>query len=524
MIRGLPLLLAAVLGATHPSPAQKDVALANQGLTRAAKSGALAPDAAAEYRTALARVRPLLKTLPPLRAEELGNVLHDVASLWRAYNNPQRALVLFTTLSENEDYLTSHRLPEVGTDVIAPDGVVYRYFPGHGFVFHPLAEFAQLNNLVSSGQEDAAAQLAAALLARGIQTGGTLRWEYEFPFSVGKPPWTSGMAQAVAAQALARAGDRLSDPALLDAADAAARAVPQLLLDLPAGPWIRLYAWSSTAVLNAQLQTVLSLGDYATISGDPDAQALADRLQATAAKLLPRFDTGFWSLYSLSGDESPLGYHDYVIQLLKRLAVRTGDQSWRDMADRFQQYETEPPELHPAAGQKTIYPDPQDGYKDAAPLRFWLSKLSTVTLRVGKTVQTFTLGHGPHVIWWDPGEVAAGVYHPRLTAVDQTGKRVETAFDPVLVRSETGPPAMTVVVTDGAAVHWEADDPATPWLDLAVRLSNGSERRVVDLGRRRLTGTAHLKLPPGRWHATLLASNSAGHTRSVSLGYLPRPA
>jgi hypothetical protein len=524
MMRGLPLLLAAILGTAQPSPAQRDAALADRGLTRAAKAGQLDPDAVGQYREALARVRPLLRTLPPLRAAELRSVLHDVASLWRAYGTPQRALVLFTTLAENEDYLASHRLPADGTDVTAPDGVVYREFPGHGLVFHPLAEFAQLNNLVSSGQDEAAAQLATALLARGIETGGALRWEYEFPFSVGTPPWTSGMAQAVAAQALARAGDRLSDPALLDAADAAARAVPQLLLDLPAGPWVRLYAWSSIAVLNAQLQTVLSLGDYAAIAGDADAAALADRLQAAAQTLLPRFDTGFWSLYSLKGDESPLGYHDYVIQLLKRLAVRTGDQSWRDVADRFQEYETQPPEVHVAAAETTIYPDPHDGYRDAAPLRFWLSKLSTVTLRAGKTVETLTLEHGPHVIWWDPGEVAAGVYHPRLTAVDQTGKRADAAFDPVLVQIDSRPPALTVTVAGRAAVHWQADDPGTPWLELSVRLANGSERRVVELGRRGLAGTAHLRLPPGRWHATLLATNSAGRTRSVSLGYLPRPA
>jgi hypothetical protein len=46
--------------------------------------------------------------------------------------------------------------------------------------------------------------------------------------------------------------------------------------------------------------------------------------------------------------------------------------------------------------------------------------------------------------------------------------------------------------------------------------------RTLELGRRGLTGTRHLRLPPGRWHATLSATNSAGKTRSASLGYLPR--
>src|SRR5438309_2120239 len=186
-----------------------------------------------------------------------------------------------------------------------------------------------------------------AILARDVPVGRSCRWEYEFPFGSGKAPWISGMAQAVAAQALARASSKLADPTLLDAANAAYRLVPRLVRGLPQGLWIRLYGFSDDVVLNAQLQTVLSLQDYAQISGVQDAANLASALQTAAAKLLPAFDTGFWSLYSLSGDESPLGYHDYVISLLKKLGARTGDPLWSDTAARFAQYETEPPQIHP---------------------------------------------------------------------------------------------------------------------------------------------------------------------------------
>ena len=70
---------------------------------------------------------------------------------------------------------------------------------------------------------------------------------------------------------------------------------------------------------------------------------MATRLTAAARTLLPRFDTGYWSLYSLRGDESPLDYHDYVIGLLRKLATRTGEAVWREAADRFQGYESQPP-------------------------------------------------------------------------------------------------------------------------------------------------------------------------------------
>ena len=76
------------------------------------------------------------------------------------------------------------------------------------------------------------------------------------------------MAQAVAAQALARAGTLLGDQALLDAADAAyASSRASSRPSSPAKPWIALYSFDRTPVLNAQLQAALSVGDYGTISG-----------------------------------------------------------------------------------------------------------------------------------------------------------------------------------------------------------------------------------------------------------------
>ena len=57
-------------------------------------------------------------------------------------------------------------------------------------------------------------------------------------------------------------------------------------------------------MLNAQLQTVISIGDYAQISGNTGAAGLAAQLQVAAETLLPRFDTGYWSLYSLEREAS----------------------------------------------------------------------------------------------------------------------------------------------------------------------------------------------------------------------------
>src|SRR5436305_1076034 len=148
---------------------------------------------------------------------------------------------------------------------------------------------------------------------RAVVRAGGLAWEYYFRFGGGRPPWISGMAQAVAAQALSRAGTFLADPTLTAASQRVYKTIPLLTRSAQTGPWIRLYAFNNVTVLNAQLQTILSLQDYATQTGDQAAVKLASRLQAAAVGLLPRFATGYWSLYSLGGGEAPLEYHKYVV-------------------------------------------------------------------------------------------------------------------------------------------------------------------------------------------------------------------
>jgi D-glucuronyl C5-epimerase-like protein len=502
----------------RPTPA----ALVERGLALAVARGSLTPTEAAGYRGTLVGVLAAAKKLPPLRTELIDAVVADVAALWRSYTRP-RALTLFSTITVNADWLSAHALTDPTPDIEGDDGAVYRFFSGHGYVFHPLANFAQLNADAVSKNSTETERLAAALLARAVPSGKALVWEYEFPFGRGRPPWTSGMAQAVAAQALARAGDLLGDPVLRAAADAAYASVPRLLSpSAPSKPWIALYSYDRVPVLNAQLQAALSVGDYATISGNSAAAALATRLTDAARMLLPRFDTGYWSLYSLRGDESSLGYHDYVIGLLRKVATRTGEAAWRDVADRFQAYESQPPIIRAGPPPPAVYPRPADGYRDEATIRFWLSKRSTVTLLIAGQRVTGTFGHGNDEVHWTAADARPGTYHPFLTVVGPGGLRVEQPAPAVTVAGMPGPPTLDVAVNAPETISWSSDAEGTPWLHLRLRLAQGVLQRTIDLGRRRLAGTRHLRLPPGRWHVTLLASNSAGRTRLVSLGYLPR--
>jgi hypothetical protein len=214
------------------------------------------------------------------------------------------------------------------------------------------------------------------------------------------------MAQAVAAQAFA--GVAAAESSSLDTAGRAYRTIAgkHLLTQVAAGPWIRLYGFSSLIVLNAQLQTVLSLQSYAHASGNAGAAAVAARLQTSAAEMLPRFDTGYWSDYSLAGDPAPVTYQVYVTQLLHKLAP--ADPRFAAAAARFTGYLTQPPafKLSNAPVGST---------------RFWLSKPAHVDAQspAGPT-RSLSLNPGWHTVSW-PLPALSGLYPVHLSARDWAG-------------------------------------------------------------------------------------------------------
>jgi peptidoglycan hydrolase-like protein with peptidoglycan-binding domain len=317
--------------------AAADAAVAEDGLAEAVAARRLSRAAASQYGEIVAAAVAALPALRPGRSATVGAVLHDIAAQADSYDRP-RALALFAMLAANAEYLAAKPLPEDRLDIEDVDGVVYRYFAGHGFQFHPLANFARLNGLVRAEKREAARRLADALVARGVPSGGAVVWEYYFPFQ-GPARWTSGLAQAAGAQALARSGAQLGDATLVEQARAAYRAIPAaLLLRFADGLWIREYEFADTAILNAHLQSIVSLSEYVDLTGDEDAGAVVAGMTAAARALLSRFDTGCWSRYSLDGSPASTSYHTYHVSLLRQLARRTGEALWSETAARWKGY------------------------------------------------------------------------------------------------------------------------------------------------------------------------------------------
>jgi hypothetical protein len=409
------LVVTGAAAAPRPVPGER-AALA--AVREAVKAGRLDRSDAGVDRREIARAVHLSHVLPLDRRVHVEVALEEVGALGRALTRP-RALAVFGQLRANDDYFAQHGAPPGKTDITDSDGIVYRYFVGRCFEFHPLANFSTLNARVAAKDVAGTTKLAAALAARAVpRQGGGLVWEYYFSFG-GKPPWISGMAQSVAAQALSRAAALVPDEStdLLKEAAGAFRAVPRLTTKVAAGPWIKLYSFSNNPVLNAQLQSVLSLQTYAKATGDATAATLAGQMQQAAAATVPRFDTGYWSYYSLAGNPAPLSYQKFVVQLLHKLAP--ADPRFAQAADRFAAYLRQPPAFKLANAS-------------LGSLRFWLSKPASVSVATpaGHALR-LGLDAGWHTLRWHEPK-RTGFYPINVSAVDWAGNRASFAALPIV--------------------------------------------------------------------------------------------
>jgi hypothetical protein len=517
------VLAAAFVGAPGADASTKtDARAINAGLSRAVAAGRITQREATAHRAILRSARAAIARLHSSRRTTLARVLHLVAIQSGGYSRP-RALALFSMLQTNTAYLSRYGVPPTGKDVIGRDGVLYRAGWGVGLQFHPLGNAQKLNLLLIQGKREKSLRLARSLARRLVSRRSGAVLEYYFPYGGGRPPWSSGMAQAVAAQAFARTGRRLGVPSNFVPARRAYLSIPRLTREIDVGHWIRLYSFSSMVVLNAQLQTSLSIVDYGQIVLDPEAVGMGDRFEDAGRAALGRFDTGAWTNYT-PGNEAPLKYHLYHVQLAKRLADRTKLDFWVDAHTRFNRYTHEPPRFQPGPAVPTLYPWPTDGFRDGTRIRFFLSKISS-SVRVRAGGKTWSLGQerrGWHSVYWRPGRREPRVYTPSVTAVDLAGNRGSAYLRAIRIAVDRTPPAVTAHV-EGRVLYWTAVDQTSPWVRLRVRLERNGVVRILDLGRRPKSGSATLRIPRGRHQARLAVFDSSGNRTRVPLGAVPVP-
>jgi hypothetical protein len=419
-------------------------------LQRLQRSGAIEESAYRQYQGDYTAAKSSLRKLSGARRIELGAVLANVEAMAGAGQLiASRLPVVFLTLERNEQWWTTERLLAADQRVSFPGSrLVWEYYPGQGVEIQWLATFGEANGYYLAKQSTALKEVLTEAIALATKRAGGIAWEYLFNFDGGSPPWTSGLSQGTALQALSRAWSRTHEPAFLNAAQEALgifRTGPSLGVRVPtsAGAHYLEYTYTpSERILNGFIQSLVGLYEYTKLTGDQLGQQLFEAGDAEARAEAPRYDTGAWSMYD-QHTESNLNYHELLAEFLEHLCERTGkgepltpttgpipgDAVYCTVAERFREDQKTPPVIELLT--KTVKTNERAG------VQMRLSKVSNVNLTIKsgtKTVLSNSVtveGGKPRLLWVTPPK--AGVYSVSLRAIDLSGNQ-EVASGTITVK------------------------------------------------------------------------------------------
>lgn len=240
------------------------------------------------------------------------------------------------------------------------DGVPQLDYHGRiGVQYNPIAVaqygLAHFNRFADTGDGTALDKglTQARWLARSLEPNlhGVPVWMHHFDFDYRetlRAPWYSGLAQGQGLSLLARAwaqtGDALYEKALREAFLSLTLETGKggvLHKDPDGSIWIEEYLLDPpTHILNGFLWALWGVRDVVLANGDPQASALFEECVATLERHLPRYDTGWWSLYEQSGTVLPMiashFYHRLHIVQLHITFAMTGREVFRRYAERWE--------------------------------------------------------------------------------------------------------------------------------------------------------------------------------------------
>ena len=394
-------------------------------LKRLQRAGRLDAATAARSRSAFDDAIRAAGRLSGTRRAELQAVtgnLHDIAA--RGQLTPARLPALFATLKRNRDWWTSGALLSYGQRVEFSDSeLVWQFYPGEGIQLQVLGTFGKANGLWMAKDDAKLRALLDEMVPLASERGGALAWEYYFDFGGGAPPWASGMAQATGIQALSRAAKQLGEPVYLEAAR---RALALFSLPSPVGVRVRtpvgarylLYSFApGSTVINASVQTLVALHDFADIAHSEDAARLYRAGDRQARLDVRSGDTGAWSLYQLGGAESDLSYHTLLRDFLRNLCDRVRVEVYCTTAAAYTRDLKEPPALELLTRRVRV--------RRYVQVRFRLSKVGRVGMTIrrdGATVlsTSASISRGDHWYGWTV-PATPGEYEVTLTGTDLAG-------------------------------------------------------------------------------------------------------
>jgi hypothetical protein len=259
-----------------------------------------------------------------------------------------RIAPLFTTLDHNRRWFSKNGPAAAAADRrFKGSRIIFQYFPGTGWQFHPLSNFAKLNaiwTVDTPPSRRAQRSYARELIRWGVRRKSALAWEYYFDFSGSSAPWISSISQGTAMQSLSRVAYRMRNRRIMRAARLAGRSFLQgpergLRVERDGGYHFLGYSGAPKfIVLNMFLQSLNGMRTYSLLAKDERMRRVYKKGVAAAEVETPEFDTGSWSLYSLGGEKTNLHYHLLTIKFLKPLCKNTRSPAFCDTRKRFLGY------------------------------------------------------------------------------------------------------------------------------------------------------------------------------------------
>jgi D-glucuronyl C5-epimerase C-terminus len=326
---GVLMLSVSVVGGAVSTQAARGPTV-GAALASLQRSGAITPASYQQDYSAYVAAVHSLKKLSGTRRSELGGVLANVQAIAAAGGFiSSRLPALFLTLERNRTWWTTGPLLASRVRVSFPGSkLVWEYYPGQGIEIQWLGTFGEGNGFYSGNQNANLKQLVSEIIPLATKRAGGISWEYMFQFDGGLPPWTSGLSQGTALQVLSRAWSRFKEPADLTAAQEALgifKTAPPSGVRVASsqGAHYLEYTYAPTdRILNGEIQALVGLYDYTSITKDPVGLALFEAGDAEARVRTSLYDTGAWSMYDQHG-ESDLNYHELLTEFLAHLCERT---------------------------------------------------------------------------------------------------------------------------------------------------------------------------------------------------------
>ncbi len=448
----------------HGAPAQARGPTVYGALKSLQHSGGLTAEAYGEDSATYTAALSAAKHLGGTRRAELESVIANVQQIAAAGELiPSRLPATMLTLESNAQWWSHEPLPGADQHVTVPGSrLVWEYYPGQGIEIQWLATFGEANGYYDDGHDNKALrEVLEEAIPLATQRAGGIAWEYFFHFDGGAPPWTSGLSQGTALQALSRAYSRLHEQVFLTAAKQALgifQTPPPAGMSVarPAGTLYAEYTYAPTdRILNGSIQALNGLYEYAKLTGDPLGRQLFEAGDAEARAITPSYDTGAWSKYD-QYTESNLNYHELLTEFLQSLCQRTsegeptlveptlvpatkpatppppppppptpipGDRIYCTTAQRFTA------DLHTPPVLRLLTHKLPEGVRGG--VRVELSKVATVSITVRRGAQVvwtnraLVEGGDPRLLWVTPRK--AGTYTVSVAATDLAGNTAGTS-------------------------------------------------------------------------------------------------